>query len=245
MKPHDKLTIIRNRHRATELRRFRDHVMSYFQAADRDPNNQVVDPTGAQIARSAINQMLPRVIQIVRAAGLGETPRALDVTDPGPRLGRVEVLHRIFSARYLDGLDQEILDVIDMAIGVYDGDRAAALLRTVNPLHYAGLVLGFVARGPRSLFRALGFQRRVEAPRLGPADVVRLEALAAKLADAEDLIDARLASLWDAQAQREGDQARQLAELAERLDFAERVLARQPAAGQLPAPRESEIPTPV
>jgi hypothetical protein len=244
MKPHDQLTILRNRHRERELRVFRDLVETYFVRSERDVNDVPMDWQGAQAARSRINQMLPRIMQIVRAAGLGGSVGSGVITDPGVALGRVEVLQRIFSASYGDGLDQEILDVLDMALGVYEGGRFTALARTFNPLHYASTALAFLARAPRRLLAALGLWRPHRS-RLGAADLARLELLAAQLADAEAFIDSRLAVIQDRQALRQADYARELAELAERLDFAERMLARLPIPKRLDAPAESNITTPV
>jgi hypothetical protein len=202
-----------------------------------------MDWDGARAARSQINQMLPRVIGIVRAAGIGGWPRAEGATDPGRPLGRIEVLHEIFSAGYTDGLEQEILDVVDMALGVYEGDRFLALGRTVNPFHYAGTALAFVARAPRRIFAALGLARRPRAGQLPDSNQATLEAISARLGAVEDLVDGRLAAAQDRQAVRHADYSRQLAELAERVDFAERVLARQPK--RLEAPEDSDLPTPV
>jgi hypothetical protein len=81
--------------------------------------------------------------------------------------------------------------------------------------------------------------------RLGAADLARLESVAAQLADAEAFIDSRLAAFQDRQALRHADYVRDLAELAERLDFAERMLARLPPPKRLDAPAESDITTPV
>jgi hypothetical protein len=245
MKPHDRLTIIRNRHRARELRLFRDLVEAYFVRSERDVNDVPMDWEGAQAARSRINQMLPRVIQVVRAAGLWEGAAVAPTTDPGVVLGRVEVLQRIFNARYGDGLDQEIIDVLDMAIGVYDGGRFQAMARTFNPLHYAGTALAFLARVPRRVLAALGIWRYPRGSRLKAEDLARLESIAARLAEAEDLIDSRIASVLDRQAVRHAEYSRELAELAERLDFAERVLARQDPMQRLDAPKQSDISTPV
>jgi hypothetical protein len=242
VKPHDQLTIIRNWHRARELRTFRELVESYFIQSERDVNDVPMDWEGARAARSRINQMLPRIIQIVRAAGLGE-PVGTE-TDPGLALGRIEVLNQIFSASYTEGVDQEILDVLDMALGVYQGDRLMALGRTVNPLHYAATALAFLARAPRRILAALGFRRRPRGPS-AIADPASVEGLAARLSRVEDLIEGRLAAVQDRQAVRHADYARQLAELAERLDFAERVLAGQRPVQRLEGPRESDVPTPV
>ncbi len=244
MKPHDQLTIIRNRHRAGELRLFRDLVERYFAQSAGDEDGVPMDWEGALGARSRINQMLPRMLQVIRAAGLSGSSGAVTQTDPGVPLGRVEVLQQIFSARYTDGLEQEILDIIDMAIGVYESDRYMALIRTINPLHYAGAALAFVARLPRRMLGALGLWRSPRSTRLSAADLARLESAAARVMKAEDLIDSRLGALQDRQGMHQAEHARQLAELAERLDFAERMLAQQGTVRRI-APPERGIKTPV
>lgn len=243
MKPHDQLTIIRNRHRARELRVFRELVETYFERSERDVNDMPMDWEGAQAARSRINQMLARVIQIVHAAGVGGSAGTAAITDPGPALGRIEVLQRIFSVRTGDGIDQEILDVLDMALGVYEGGKYLALARTFNPFYYAGSALAFVARLPRQLLAAFGLWPQPRRSRLGVADP-GLESIAARLAEAEELIDSRLTAVQDRQALRHAEYSRQLAELAERLNFAERVLSLSPPPKRLEAP-ERDIITPV
>lgn len=245
MKRHEQLTFLPNRQRARELREFRDLVQQYFVRSERDVNDMPMDWEGAQAARSRINQMLPRVLQIVRAAGLGGSGVASPNTDPGVAVGRVEVLQRIFTARYGDGLDQEILDVLDMALGVYESSRFTALARTFNPLHYAAAILSFVAKTPRRVLAALGLWRPSGASRLGAADLARLESAAARAGDAEDLLESRLAALQDRQALRHAEYSRQLTELAERLGFTERMLAQKPPPKRLPAQDESNISTPV
>ena len=240
MLPHNKLTFIRNRHRSRELREFRDLVEVYFDRSERDSDDVAMDWHGAQEARAQINRMLPRIIRIVKAAGIGGPSWSDAVTDPGVVLGRVDVLHRIFTARYGDGVDQEIFDVLDMALGVYDGDQAVAFIRTINPIFYLGRFIAWLTRGPRSLF---GFGRRPPAVR--EADLARLEAVVSRLADVEGLIDSRFAALQDRQAERQAEQSRRLEELAERLDFAERVLARQEPQKRLESPKEHGVSTPV
>jgi len=244
IKPHDQLTIIRNRHRARELRLFRELVETYFERSERDVNDLPMDWEGAQAARSRINQMLQRVMQIVRAAGVGGSAATAANTDPGVAVGRVEVLQRIFIARSGDGLDQEILDVLDMALGVYEGGKYIALGRTINPLYYAATFLAFVARVPRRILAALGLSRP-RASRFRTVDPSDPESVAALLAQAEELIETRIAALQDRQALRHAEYSRQLSELAERLDFAERVLARQPPPKALNPSEASDISTPV
>jgi hypothetical protein len=244
MKPYDKLTIVRNRHRVRDLRRFRERLESYFEQVEYVTDDLPVDWEGARAARSQINQMLPRVSQIVHAAKLGAPTD--DTTDPGPSVANVEVLRNIFRTRYADGAEQEILDVIDMALGVYEASRFIALARTVNPFHYAGTMLAFVASVPRRVLTALGLRlRRPRVPRIRPEDVTRLEAVASSFADAEKLIEMRFAEMRDRQVQEFAENNHQLAELAERIDFAERVLAQQRPINSLQSPDNNDVATPV
>lgn len=243
MKAYDRITFLRNRVRARDLRRFRDQVEAYFEQAAYDVDDLPVDWEGARAARSQINRMLPRVMQIVRAAGLGASP---ETTDPGPQVGEPEVLRKIFSTRYADGGFQEVLDFIDMALGVYDANVYGALARTVNPYHYAATLLGFVAGIPRRVLGAIGLRRR-RPPRMASSDVARVEAAAARLADVEELIDQRFAALRERQSQQAAEQSRQLEEIAERLDFTERMLAQrdQPKQLEMPNTDKDEVITPV
>lgn len=244
MIPYEKLTIVRNRHRVRDLRLFRELVEAYFEGAEFASDNLPVDWEGARKARSKINQMLPRVMQIAHAARL-DAPLATN-TGPCPPVADVEILRNIFDARYADGGEQEILDVIDMAIGVYDASRSNAFVRTVNPFHYAFAALAFVATIPRrafaNLFLGTGSSR---APRLRKDEVKRLEAVVSRLADVEDLIETRFAELGDRQEQQFANNAEQLADLAERLDFAERALAQQRPIHRLEPPNENNAATPV
>lgn len=131
-----------------------------------------------------------------------------------------------------------------MALGVCDADRMAALVRSVSPFYYAGEALTWLARLPRRVFKALGLggapSRRAVA-----AEVARLEAIAARLGDIDQFVETRLASLEDHYIPRLADQGRQLAELAERLDFAERMLAQGSNAARLSPPRRGTHTTPV
>jgi hypothetical protein len=243
MKRYDKLTIIRNRHRARDLRVFRELVAAYFERSEYDADGLPVDWEGAQAARSQINRMLPRVVQVVRAAAIGSPETA---TDPGVGVGDPDALQQIFTNRYADTGGQRILDLVDMALGVYEANRFIALGRTVNPFHYVATTLVFVISLPRRFLNALGWRPgRSRVPGIRAEDVARLEAVAARLGDTEALMEMRFSEMRDRHAQQLAESARQLAELAERLDFTERVLAQQRPINSLEAPDGSDVVTPV
>jgi len=229
MKPYDRVTIIRNRHRARDLRVFRARVQAYFEQVADDGEDLPVDWEGVRGSRAAINRMLPRVVQIVLAADLGASTTA-SMRNPADR--SVEILHNIFSARNADGGDQEILDVLDMAIGVYDANQYGALARTFNPFHYLMSALGFLAGLPRRALVAIGVLR--PRPAGTRADhLTGFDAALSRLAGMEQLIETRFAEMREWQSRVFADNANQMTDLAERLDFLERVLAQQHPAQQL------------
>ncbi len=159
MIPYDKLTIIRNRHRARDLARFREVVELYFERTEYQTDEHQLDWEGARAARAQINRMLPRVIEIVTAAGLSARNAGT-----GPRNRGVDAIRNIFDARDAGRAEEEILDLIDMAMGVYQANQFSAWWRTVNPLHYAGVALGFVLGLPRQGLEALGVVGRNTSP---------------------------------------------------------------------------------
>ena len=242
MIPYDKLTIIRNRHRARDLVRFRDVVELYFERTEYVTDEHQLDWEGVRAARAQINRMLPRVIQIMNAAGLSSRNAGT-----GSRNRGVDAIRNIFDARDAGRAEEEILDLIDMAMGVYQANQFNALWRTVNPFHYAGVVLGFVLGLPRQGLEAIGLVGSGSAtmPLLQAEHVSRLEDVATRLADGQDSIETRLAEMADRQERRLSENSDQLADLAERLEFTERMMAQQKPVNPAGTSEDEEVVTPV
>jgi hypothetical protein len=242
MIPYDKLTIIRNRHRAHDLARFREVVELYFERTEYQTDEHQLDWEGARAARAQINRMLPRIIQIVNAAGLSTRNAGT-----GPRNRGVDAIRNIFDARDAGRSEEEVLDLVDMAMGVYQANHFGAWWRTVNPFHYAGVALGFVLGLPRQGLEAIGLVGRGSAtmPLLQAEHVTRLEDVATRLTDGQDSIETRLAEMADRQERRLSENADQVADLAERLEFAERMIAQQKPVNPAGASEDEEVVTPV
>jgi hypothetical protein len=233
MQPYDRVTILRNRFRARDLRIFRARVQAYFEQLEDDAENLPVDWERVRAARAEINRLLPRVVEIVQAADLGGATAA----PPHNPAGRaVEILHNTFSDRYAHGEYQEILDVIDMAVGVYDANRFGALTRTVNPFHYVLASLGYLAGLPRRALVAFGVLR--------PRSAKAREVSPSRLAATDELIETRFAEMREWQSRLFAENADHLTDLAERMDFVERVLA-QPSPVQRLKAGEKKVRTPV
>jgi len=244
MLPYDKLTIIRNRWRARDLRIFRDLVEAYFEGAEYAADDLPIDWEATRKARAQINRMLPRVLEIMYAARLG-VPQS-DGTYSAPAAANVKVVRNIFRGPYQEGTEQEILDVVDMAIGIHDASWISALIRTVNPLHYAATLLTFVAKIPGRAFSAIfHLPRHSGAQMLREIGVDRLEAVVSRLGNLEELIEAGFADVRDRQSRQYVESADQLADLADRLDFAERMIAEQSPSPRLQPHGENGVATPV
>jgi hypothetical protein len=242
MIPYDRLTILRNRSRVRDLRVFRELVERFLEQTEGGAEDGSVDWEGVRATRSRINRMLPRVIQVVHAAGLDAPANA---EDPRPLVADVTILRNIFGARSVDGTDQQILDLIDMALGVYEATLFNTLVRTFNPLHYVLRAFAYVASVPRRSLTALGlWPSRSRAPHLRTEDLARIEAAALRLADAEGLIERRFAELRAQQSQHIAAHAAQLEDLHERLDFTERVLAQREPVKRIKSPDRNEVITP-
>lgn len=199
MTPHDRITILANRHRASTLWRFRQLAERYFVRMVPDDTGLPIDWDGALAARAELNRMLPQVLRIVRATGL-------EVTLPagGAVESRLDLLANVVAFCDGDGREQDVLDLLDQAIGVYDADQMGAALRLVNPLHYAGIAIRFVAAMPRRFLAAIGLVRATPRPALGAAELARLEAVAARLGAIESALDTRIAAEVERQARRIG-----------------------------------------
>ena len=74
-------------------------------------------------------------------------------------------------------------------------------------------------------------------------DARRLEAVVSRLADMEELMEMRFAEMRDRQSHLLGENAEQMVDLAERLDFAERVIAQQRPMNRLNPPNCSTTST--
>jgi hypothetical protein len=232
MQPYDRVTILRNRFRARDLRIFRARVQAYFEQLEDDAENLPVDWERVRAARAEINRMLPRVVQIVQAADLGG---AIAGFTHNPAGRAVEILHNTFTDQYTHGGYQELLDVIDMAVGVYDANRFGALTRTFNPFHYVMASLGYLAGLPRRALVAFGVLR--------PRSAKAREDAPSRLAVTEELIETRFAEMREWQSRLFAENADHLTDLGERLDFLERVLAQQSPVQRL-KPGEKKAVTP-
>ena len=82
--------------------------------------------------------------------------------------GSIDLIQNVFNLHYyLIGYEQ-VLDMVDRAIGVYESDKSNALLRTLNPLFWISLILDYIVSLPFKFVGKMGFnQSRIESSIVG------------------------------------------------------------------------------
>ena len=136
------------------LNRFRSLVVTYFDNQydsdfDIDPDKDMKITK----ARRQINSILDSVYPVICLAGVNPIVHYASPPIVGGMVGDIDLIHNIFNLYRFGIGDEDLLDIIDRAIGVYMNDRINALLRTINPIFWLGLLLDYVIS---LLFRLLG-----------------------------------------------------------------------------------------
>ena len=149
MRSWRRITVIENARRLRTLMEFRELVTTYFN--NTKPAGVMggrIEKEAAQKIRPEINRALDDARQIVWRAGVGIT---LTWTPP-PMVGgytqQIDLFTNIFNLDRFEISPTILLDVIDRAYGIYERDRTAALIRTLNPLFHLGRVLDALADLP-------------------------------------------------------------------------------------------------
>lgn len=170
MNYYNKIPIWENRRRVKLLNEFRNLVVTYFNNTtpigfggfELRENEQAVN------ARQVINHNLQQLYTIVIAAGVNPL---IEYTPPpavGGYIRSINVILNIFNLSRFEIRPPVLLDYIDRSIGIYKNDKTNALLRTLNPLFWLGLVFEYIARLPFKIIGKMGFdQEKAESSFIG------------------------------------------------------------------------------
>ncbi len=141
MQLYNQISCWENRRRVRRLKELRNAIVRYFENESSTLNNLAL--------RTTINLMIVSSERMIRAAGIPTTVHSYN-----PRTTSSVAIDLLGSVWNLDQFritEQEVIDMVERAIGVYEEDYSASWLRTFNPLHWLGL-------SPFFVFRAVGFQ---------------------------------------------------------------------------------------
>lgn len=163
------------------LIRVRSTLESYFSAVTYEAFPfRVVESDEARRIREGLEASLSHCRGIVHASGAVPLVRYA----PGERAGDfepVDLLSVVFELGHYSLRKEDVFEALDAAIRAYEDGRAAAMVRTVNPLYWLGMGLFLVEMLPFLLMRPFGVSPGRVASST-PGRIVRLLVRGAALA---------------------------------------------------------------
>ena len=160
MKIYTKILYWENRNRLRKLNSFRALVIDYFDNSRAEWMVQErIEQPPAQLARVQINRLVDGIHDILYCAGISPVIRYTPPPAVGGHIQKIDILHNIFNLTGYSISSSNLLDYLDRAIGIYEGDKGPAILRTINPFFYLGIVLDWIVRFPFNLIGRAGFNR--------------------------------------------------------------------------------------
>ena len=158
-----------NARRLRILEEFRNDVVGYFNSSSPlGIGEGRREGTEAVQARQRINLTVLQAHHIIEAAGIAPSMRWMPPRMMGGHVQQIDLLLNLFELdRYQIPANQAV-GFVEMALGVYQSDRTAALHRTINPFWWLFRGLLWFARIPFVVLGAVGFDAaRMERSALG------------------------------------------------------------------------------
>jgi hypothetical protein len=161
MQLYDRIPIWENKRRGKLLTKLHGLLITYY-----DQSHHPRGLTGrseqleAKKARFEINYILEECCQIVASTGVNSI---LTVTPPPAVGGYVKQVDVLTNFSILDDLTLRGLnpmDFVQRAIGVYEGDRVRAWIRTFNPIFWISQVFLWLISFPFHIIGIAGFDRQ-------------------------------------------------------------------------------------
>ena len=173
MNSYRNIPLWENTRRIKILQEFHNDVVSYFDNCVYDKHSWMVEGRGienteAVQARRRFNSAVAQAQRIIGAAGITQI---IEWTPPpaGGGYGQlIDVFPNLFELASFQIPHRRAVDLIERALGVYQSDRMAALLRTINPFWWLKRGLLWVSRIPFIFLGAMGYDAaRMEGSALG------------------------------------------------------------------------------
>jgi len=169
MRYYTKILSRENKRRLAKVFTFRNLVIEYYNNCKIDTFEAIENDRARQLRRE-INTSLDEVAKIVHAVGISTTRLYSPSPIRGGYAGPVDTLSNIFQLPFLQIKPNVVIDELERAWGIYNGNQRAAKVRLFNPFYYLAWLLDLVAEIPFALLGALGFNRgKAEVSPLGRA----------------------------------------------------------------------------
>jgi len=157
MRSYKQIIFIENDKRTKTLNKFRDLVENYFRRTEYDYNRDpILDSEGEEL-RKEINHLLSDVDFIVNASGTSTVIRYTPPPAIGGYIQDVNLLRNIFNLHLYQITPINVLDMIDVSLGVYQADRKNSIIRAINPFFWLYRIYKWIVKLPFMLLADAGF----------------------------------------------------------------------------------------
>lgn len=169
MSRYYKNTIFENRNRVKVLKQFNELVKEYFENIKYVMlGTEISENDKAKKARSQINLILNKAYSYIIYSGSKTSIYYSPPAATGGIAGSVDLLHNIFNLHNLQLKNEQLMDIIERSIGIYENDKKKSIFRTFNPLFWFDKILTYFARIPFKIIGRFGFnQEKVESSIIG------------------------------------------------------------------------------
>lgn len=154
---HSDTTIFECQKRIDKLTEFRSLVVSYFSNLKLDYSGDPV-PTDEQMKiRSKINFVLKEMNLTIMASGVNPVIQYSPPPMIGGYIQNINIIQNIFNLTQYRIPPVIVVDKIEESLGVYENERTASLIRTINPFYWTSKVIKRIISIPFSLLESAGF----------------------------------------------------------------------------------------
>jgi hypothetical protein len=157
---YKKRTIFGNLICQKKLYAFRSDLVTYFSNLEHDYASEIVENSTAKQIRSKINRSLSEAHDILAGS---EISMNLTYTPPamiGGYIQNIDLVANVFNLHRYMIEPNNLLDLVDRAIGVYESDQKLALVRTFNPLFWFVRLLDALVSIPFLFFQKAGLSTK-------------------------------------------------------------------------------------
>ena len=141
MRHYTRILIWENKRRLNKLREFRSLTIRYFNNSRVGLGGGRVEESAAKEARREINRLRDEIHSIILNSGIDPVVSWTPPSAVGDDETEIDLIEDIFDLDQFDIGPNNVLGLIDKAIGAYDANRRSAFVRTLSPFFYLGQCL--------------------------------------------------------------------------------------------------------
>ena len=160
MRHYTRILVWENKRRSNKLREFRSLIIRYFNNSRVGFGGGRVEQSAAKEARREINRLREEIHSIILNSGIEPVFSWTPPSAVGGDETNIDLIEDIFDLDQFDIGPNNVLGLIDRAIGEYESNRKSASVRTFNPFFYLGRVLDTVSDLPFIVIGIFGVNRQ-------------------------------------------------------------------------------------